>query len=139
MSLPPAPPLRVVLADDDPVLRALLAGVLGAHDRLEVVQAYPDAASLVRGARADRPDAVVLDNQMPGGDGVEALPALLREVPGARVVVYSSDTAVRGTAVDRGAHAFVPKGDLDRLLEAVLVAARHDSVVTHLVQTASGG
>lgn len=112
--------LRVVLVDDSPMLLLMLSAFLAGEPDLEVVMTFSGTASLLAGVQAARPDVVVLDNEMPGGHGVDALPALVAAVPGARVVMWSSDVRVAPLALVRGAQQFVGKEQgLHRLAEAV--------------------
>jgi two-component system chemotaxis response regulator CheB len=126
-SLPESPsPLRVLVADDAPALRALLRAALEQEGRVEVVGEAEDGEHAVALAAALRPDVVVLDIQMPGVDGLSALPAIRRAAPAARVVVLSgceaAATAHRALAL--GARRYVEKpAGMDAVRDAVLEAA----------------
>ena len=102
-------PLRVVLVDDDALLRALLTAHLELEPGLEVVEVFTDVDGLAA-VPAARPDVVVLDNEMPSGLGLDALPALRLACPRARIVMWSGTEGVAEAAVARGADAFVDKG-----------------------------
>lgn len=101
--------LRVVVVDDSAVLRDLLVAYLEDEPDLEVVRTFADTATLVAAVADVDPDVIVLDNQMPGGDGVEALPELRRRCPRARIVLWSSDLEVAARALAGGADRFVGK------------------------------
>lgn len=112
MSSPsPQPPLRVLLVDDDPVFRELLAFVLRADAGAEIVGQGSDGAEGVELARALCPDVVVMDLRMPGMDGFEATRQISTSVPGTHVLVVSSskerEDVARATAA--GAAAYLPK------------------------------
>ena len=113
-------PLRVVVVDDSQMLRDLLTAYLQDEPDLEVVRTFGDTASLIDAVANVGPDVIVLDNQMPGGDGLEALPELRRRCPRARIVMWSSDVEVAAAALARGADQFVDKG---QSLAAVVAAA----------------
>lgn len=72
----PGPNLRVLVADDNPVVRAGLAALLDGHPDLEVVAQAADGEEAIAAATRLRPDVVLLDVRMPGTDGLTALPAL---------------------------------------------------------------
>jgi DNA-binding NarL/FixJ family response regulator len=124
----PQQPLRVLLVDDDPVFRELLAFVLRADVGAEIVGQAADGAKGIELARELRPDVVVMDLRMPGTDGFAATESILRAGDETRVVVVSSSTEREDVdrALKAGAAAYVPKdravaelaGELDRLRTA---------------------
>jgi DNA-binding NarL/FixJ family response regulator len=104
-------PIRVVLVDDDPLVRSGLALILGGADDVEVVgQAGDGRAGLAAVAEHD-PDVVLMDIRMPVMDGVEATAALLRRPNPPRVIVLTTfgadEHVVR--ALSAGAHGFLLK------------------------------
>ena len=107
----PQQPLRVLLVDDDPVFRELLAFVLRADLGAEIAGQAGDGAAGIELARELRPDVVVMDLRMPSMDGFEATKRIVREVTDARVVVVSSSTEREDVtrALKAGAAAFIPK------------------------------
>src|SRR4051794_38400498 len=82
-------PLRIVVVDDHAVVRSGLKLVLDAEEDLEVVAEAGDARSAVFEVRAEQPDVVLLDVTMPGKSGIEAIPDLLHEAPGAKILILS--------------------------------------------------
>lgn len=102
---------RVVLADDTPDIRALLRLMLG-RAGYEVVGEAGTGAEAVVLAEQHQPDLVILDLAMPVMDGLEAIPLIKAEAPGAKLVVFSGfkNDRVEAEAMAAGAHAFVDKG-----------------------------
>jgi DNA-binding NarL/FixJ family response regulator len=124
---------RVLVVDDQPLVRAGLASVLGADPGLEVVGEASDGADALRLARAHRPDVVLMDVRMPVLDGLSATRSLLAENDDVRVIVLTTfdvDEYVFD-ALRSGASAFLLK---DERPEAV-VAAVHGVVAGHTLVT----
>ncbi|MCP2266203.1 response regulator [Promicromonospora thailandica] len=127
MSLPaPAAPLRVVLADDEPLVRAGLAGILGTDSSLQVVAQGSSGEEALAAVRAHRPDVVLLDVRMGPTSGLEALAEIRRgagPLPCLMVTTFGEDEYV-AEAVRLGADGFVLKsGDPRELLLAVHAVA----------------
>ncbi|MEW2394564.1 response regulator transcription factor [Streptomyces sp. NPDC046862] len=106
----PGPPLRVLVADDNPVVRAGLAALLGAHPDIEVVADATNGEEAVREAAAHRPDVVLLDVRMPGTDGLTALPELAALAP-VMMLTYSREPQVVAEALRRGAIGYLVHGE----------------------------
>lgn len=102
--------LRVFLCDDVPAFRALLRAVLE-EDACQVVGEAGDGPAGVEGVSETRPDVVLLDLDMPGGDGLSAIPGIRDAVPETRIVVLSSFSAdqMRRRALDAGADDYLEK------------------------------
>jgi DNA-binding NarL/FixJ family response regulator len=82
-------PVRVVLADDHDLLRDGLSAVLGADPRIVVVGEASSGPSAVAAARALAPDVVLMDIEMPGGNGIRATGSIVEGCPGTRVLVLT--------------------------------------------------
>ena len=121
-SPPDHPPVRVAVCDDNAGVRSLIRAIVEGDDRLAwagEAETGPDGVELV--AR-ERPDVLLLDMHMPGPDGIEVLPDVLRVSPGCRVVFYTSapPEAVEAPALAAGAERVLHKSaSLDALLEAL--------------------
>jgi DNA-binding NarL/FixJ family response regulator len=107
----PNPKLGVLLADDDPLVRARLRTILSAADDLRVVGEAGDGAAAVAGVAAYRPDVVLMDIRMPGVNGIDATERItaLRDPP--KVIVLTTfqlDEYVFG-ALRAGASGFLLK------------------------------
>lgn len=104
--------IRLVVADDHPMLREGLVAVLGTQEDFEVVGEAGDGDEVVRLAEELDPDVILLDLEMPGVDGVEALRRLRDAGSGARTVVftaYDTDERILG-ALRAGARGYLLKG-----------------------------
>jgi DNA-binding NarL/FixJ family response regulator len=102
--------IRVLVVDDHPIVRDGLVAVLADEPDLSVVDAVPSAEEAVRVARELEPDVVLLDLELPGGDGISAIPALV--AGNARVLVltaYDTDERVFGS-LQAGAGGYLLKG-----------------------------
>jgi len=129
--------MRVLIADDQRVVRDGLATIIGAIPGVEVVGLAADGAEAVALATEHQPDVVLMDLRMPRMDGVEATAALCDAAVGARVVVlttYADDDSIIG-ALSAGAVGYLTKDatrdDIRRALEA---AAAGQSVLDPAVQ-----
>jgi DNA-binding NarL/FixJ family response regulator len=123
--------IRVLLADDHPVVRRGLAALLGTLPDCEVVGEAVDAEAAVREAQLTRPDVVLMDVRMPGIDGVEATRRLRESVPDAAVLVltmYDDDATVL-TAMRAGARGYLLKGaEQDDIADAIRAVVRGQAI-----------
>jgi DNA-binding NarL/FixJ family response regulator len=83
-------PIRVLLADDQALVRGALAAMLGLESDIEVVAQVGSGAEVVRAATAHHADVALLDVQMPGGDGLDAAAALHDALPSCRIVTRTA-------------------------------------------------
>jgi signal transduction histidine kinase len=117
----PSSPLEVVVADDSSALRFLLRSALSPRTGFIVVAEAVDGREVLTLVESHRPDCVVLDVDMPGMGGFEALAELQRRCPTVPVVMlsgFSSETE-RDRAIAGGAAAFLHKDQIVRLPEAL--------------------
>ncbi len=120
---------RVYLCEDQRDYRMLVKSVLAADDKLEVVGEGGDGAVCISDAAKVDPDLILLDVNMPGVNGIEALPRLREAVPNARVIMLSSATAAQyeQQAIEAGALGFIQKPrnifDLPAMVRDKLAAA----------------
>jgi DNA-binding NarL/FixJ family response regulator len=124
--------IRVVLADDQPLVRAGLRVLINDTPDIEVTGEAGTGAQAVQLARDTRPDVVVMDIRMPGMDGIEATRMITAGDDPARVVVlttFDDDDYVYG-ALHAGASGFLVKDmALDDILTAIRVAAAGDALI----------
>jgi DNA-binding NarL/FixJ family response regulator len=124
--------LRVLIADDQPLMRAGFRAVLEATGEIEVVAEAGDGSEAVRAARASKPDVVLMDVRMPNLDGIEAIKLL----PQHRVLVLTTfglDEYIV-EALRAGASGFITKDvPAEELIRAVRVVAAGDALLTPAV------
>jgi DNA-binding NarL/FixJ family response regulator len=103
--------IRVVLADDDGMVRAGVRAILSSDAEIEVVAEAADGREAVESVRRHRPDVVLLDIRMPGLDGLAALPQIRRAAPQTAVMMLTTfgEPDYISRAVAEGAAAFVLK------------------------------
>lgn len=122
--------IRVVLADDHPVVRRGLGAMLRSVEDIDVVGEAGDGHEAVRAAVTLSPHVIVLDIHMPGLDGVSAAREIRREAPDVGVLMLTmleDDASVRA-AIAAGAAGYVLKGDpQDRIVRAIHAVACGDT------------
>jgi DNA-binding NarL/FixJ family response regulator len=119
--------IRVVVADDDADIRALLAAIVEREDGLELAGSASDTDEAVSVARAEKPDVVILDWMMPGGGGAKAAAEISSALPSTRIVgITAGDAALASYEMGtHGAVAFLQKGfGAAELVEAIRSATR---------------
>ncbi|MBD7950871.1 response regulator [Oerskovia rustica] len=114
--------IRILLADDENLIRDALATLLSLEDDLDVVVQAASGTEALAAARKHAPDVAVLDLQMPGLDGIEVARALAVEAPGCRVVMVTSHgrPGYLKRALEAGVGAFLPKTVSSRVLADVV-------------------
>jgi DNA-binding NarL/FixJ family response regulator len=134
--------IRVLLADDFPLMREALVASLACHPEIEVVATAEDGVAALERASALRPDVVVLDLCMPRMGGLAALRVLTAELPGVRVLVLSAVEEAEPVvdALRVGADGFLSKSATGAQLAAAIVAVHRGepvvsaSLTPHLVR-----
>ncbi|MFF9086908.1 response regulator [Streptomyces sp. NPDC014991] len=117
---PAPPPLRLLVADDNPVVRAGLTALLSDRPDTTVVAEATDGREAYEAALRHRPDVVLLDVRMPGVDGISALPHLARLAP-VMMLTYSHETRTVREALRLGAGGYLVHGEFttEQLVRAV--------------------
>jgi DNA-binding NarL/FixJ family response regulator len=127
------PAIRVVLVDDDALMRAGLEAILSSDGAIEVVGEASDGHDAVERVRELRPDVVLMDVRMPGLDGIAATREIVASVPETRVVIlttFEDDEYIFG-ALTAGASGFLLKRTSpELLLEAIKAVAAGDSLLS---------
>ncbi|WP_216656559.1 response regulator [Nocardioides marmotae] len=128
--------IRILVADDHPVVRDGVRSMLGAVPDFEVVAEAGSGPEAVALARATDPDVVVMDLRMPGGGGVDAVRALRASGTRAAVLVlttYDTDSETVA-AIEAGATGYLLKDTpAERLFEAVRATAAGETVLSPAV------
>ncbi|MDF9814111.1 response regulator transcription factor [Streptomyces sp. SPB162] len=103
--------VRVLLADDEHLIRGALAALLSYEDDILVVAEAASGPEALAMARAHRPDVAVLDLEMPGADGVAVATSLRAELPGCRTMIVTGHgrPGHLKRALTAGVRGFVPK------------------------------
>jgi len=114
--------IRVLLADDEQLIRTALATLVGLEDDVEVVGQAASGPEAVAVARSVQPDVAVLDLQMPGMDGIEVAAALREQVPGCGVVIVTGHgrPGHLKRALATGVRGFLPKTTSAAVLASVI-------------------
>ncbi len=114
--------VRVLIVDDMPSVRQDLGLLLQLTDAVEIVGEAADGAEAIAQAEALRPDAIVMDLEMPGMDGYAATRQIKARYPDCRVIALTihGDEAARQKANDAGADEFIVKGTpVNIILQAI--------------------
>lgn len=117
------PPITVLVADDEPMVREALTDLLNDHPGITVVAVASAVAEAVEQAGALRPDVAILDVRMPGGGGVAAARGIRQHSPGTRILAYSAfdDDLASTEMLAAGAEAYLVKGaGARRILHTIL-------------------
>jgi DNA-binding NarL/FixJ family response regulator len=114
--------IRILAVDDHPLLRKGIAALLNAEPDMKLVAEASNGEEAVENFRLHRPDVTLMDLQLPGLNGIEAINRILSEFPDARIIVlttYTGDVQVL-RALRAGARAYILKGHVHReLLETI--------------------
>lgn len=118
--------IRIVLADDEELLRGALASLLSLEVDLEIVAQAADGADAAALVAEHRPDVVLMDLEMPGTDGVEAAGIITASQAPTRIVIVTRHArpGVLSRALKAGVHGFVPKSTpAERLADVIRAVA----------------
>ncbi len=123
--------LRVLIADDHPLVRKGLRSVLAGVPQLEVVGEAASGREAAERAAELQPDVVLMDLQMPGGSGIEATREIVRTSPNIRVLIVTlfEDEESVFTALRAGARGYVLKDtDEEELVQAIRAVGRGEAI-----------
>ena len=126
-------PIRILVVDDHTLFRRGLIALLASQSGMKVVGEAGDAGEAQRCALQLKPDVILLDNHLPGVEGVDALPGLREVAPNAHVLMLtvSEDAEDLATALLRGASGYLLKTvDIDVLAESIVRVQQGESPVS---------
>ena len=127
----PDRPIRILLVDDDALVRMTMRTILGLRPGIDVIGDVDSGPAAVDFVRHTRPDLVLMDLQMPGMDGIEAT-RRVKEATRTRVVALTTivDVETVFRAFDAGADGYLLKGDgPEKIVSDVLAAAAGDAII----------
>jgi DNA-binding NarL/FixJ family response regulator len=139
--------VRVLLADDQRLVRESLGTMLGLLDGIELVDSAADGEQALALAAKHRPDVVLMDLRMPRLDGIEATRALRDQMPDVAVIAlttYADDESVLG-ALRAGARGYLTKDASGEDIRAAILcvaagdAALDPAIQSHVVAALAGG
>ena len=140
---PTAAPVRVLVVDDQPLVRDGIAALLSLHVEVLVVGTASDGEEAITQADALRPDVVLMDLRMPGLDGIAATRVICQRMPASHVLVLTTfdDEGLILAAIEAGAAGYLLKNIPAReLVQAILAVYKQlylfDRVVTGVVVAA---
>ncbi|MFD0419463.1 response regulator [Streptomyces sp. NPDC127108] len=134
--------IRVLLAEDQGMMRGALALLLGMEEDIEVVAQVAAGDDIVHTALTARPDVALLDIELPGRSGLDAAADLRTEVPDCRVLILTTfgRPGYLRRAMDAGAAGFLVKdGPVEELAEAIRAVLRGEVVVDPALAAAALG
>jgi DNA-binding NarL/FixJ family response regulator len=126
-----AAPIRVLIADDQPVVRDGLAMLLDQIEGVKVIGSAGDGLEAVEQAHSRRPDVVLMDLGMPGIDGIEATRRIRDALPDTCVLVLTGNSEYESVvpALKAGAHGYLTKGaswkEIEQAIRAVVAGETH--------------
>jgi DNA-binding NarL/FixJ family response regulator len=132
-TLPIAPRIvRVLLVDDQPLIRKMVRSVLDQYPRFDVCGEAEDGAEAIEQAKSLEPDVIVLNITMPVMNGFEAAREIKRQLPRSAIVIISThaDRHFVDEAKKIGVHGYVSKSEIsETLVEAIEAAVNGDDFI----------
>lgn len=124
--------IRIVIADDHPIVREGLATVLDQEDNLDVVAQAKNGKEAVSATKKFKPDVVLMDLQMPEMNGVEAIKAIKQDMPQVSVIIlttYDTDEYIF-SGIEAGAQAYLLKDSPpEEVIRAIHAVSKGESLI----------
>ena len=108
--------IRILAVDDHPMFLEALAALLGSQPDMRVVAAVASGREAIQQFRTHQPDITLMDLQMPGMNGLDAMAAIRNEFPDARIIILTTYDSDVKNAMNGGARAYLLKTHLDKEL-----------------------
>ncbi len=124
--------IRIAIVDDHKVLVEALAVMISSHDDMEFAGGANTVQAAIELIADSKPDVLLLDVDLPDGNGLDAIPTLIEKYPAMRVVVLTclTDEYTLMKAIDFGVSGFLPKGSsLNELVTTIRKTARGEVVM----------
>lgn len=129
--------IRILLADDNQVIRETMSDMINAEPDLQVVSAVTDGPEAITQTRTLNPDLVLIDINMPGGGALEVIPHIKGELPGLNILVMavSSDERTILQLFRLGARGYIAKSiRIEEVLKAVRAVGAGEVVMPARIQ-----
>jgi DNA-binding NarL/FixJ family response regulator len=108
--------IRILAVDDHPMFRGALAALLCSQPDMKVVAEAASGREAIQQFRTHQPDVTLMDLQMPGMNGLDAMAAIRSEFPDARIIILTTYDSDVKNVVNGGARAYLLKTHLDQEL-----------------------
>lgn len=124
--------IKILIADDQNLIRQSLAIVLNAHDDFQVIDAVENGKEVIRAVRREKPDVILMDIRMPEMDGVQCTKILKENQPDIKIIILTTfdDDEYVFSALKYGASGYLLKGiSMDELKDAIYKVYKGNAMI----------